>query len=173
MPGDTPFKRPDTEDQGLKGFNYKSEPSSHQRGYKLKPSTPEIRVFAKANVHIHLIGGCDKPRNHGFTIHGHSWQEWPYLGNNSPQMSSQGGISSGFVKTFAFKANSRKGNYMYRSGVLKYAVEQGLWGILRVRPRRILISVPADITPAVVASATLLGLFVRWFIIKKQHKSKG
>ena len=132
MPGDLGENLPDTEDQGLKGFNYKSEPTSHARGFDFKPATPLIKVNAEADVQIHLIGACDKPRNHSFTIHGHSWKEWDYLNNTSPQMSSEGGITSGFVKTYKFKANSQKGNYMYRSGVLKYAVEQGLWGILKV-----------------------------------------
>lgn len=133
MPGDPGEALPDTEDQGLKGFNYKSEPTSHTRGYDIKPATPIIKVKAESDVQIHLIGACDKPRNHSFTIHGHSWKEWDYWHDQiSPQMSSEGGITSGFVKTFKFTANAEKGSYMYRSGVLKHAVEQGLWGILKV-----------------------------------------
>ncbi len=132
IPGDPGEGLPDTEDQGLKGFSYKSEPNSHARGYNFEPATPTIKVKTEANVQLHLMGACDKPRNHSFTIHGHSWKEWDYLNNTSPQTSSEGGITSGFVKTYKFTANCKKGSYMYRTGVLKYAVEQGLWGILKV-----------------------------------------
>ncbi|MDQ3748832.1 MAG: multicopper oxidase domain-containing protein [Acidobacteriota bacterium] len=133
MSGDLGEDLPDTEDQGLKGFNYRSEPTSHARGYVNKPATPVVRVKKNAKVQLHLIGACDKPRNHSFTIHGHSWREWEHWDDSqSPQVSSEGGISSGFVKTLKFKANADNGYYMYRTGVLKYVVEQGLWGVLRV-----------------------------------------
>lgn len=133
FPADPGEETPDTEDQGLKGFNYGSEPTSHLRGYKFAPATPIIKVEANANVQIHMVGACDKPRNHTFTLHGHSWKEWEHLHHiDSPRMSSEGGISSGFVKTYRFNANDSLGNYMYRSGVLKYVVEQGLWGVLQV-----------------------------------------
>lgn len=133
MPADLGEGLPDTEDQGLKGVNYKSEPTSFERGFAFRPETPIMTVKVNATLQMHLLGACDKPRNHSFTIHGHSWDEWLYPDmNNSPQMSSMGGISSGFAKTFQFKANGVKGKYMYRSGVLKYVVEQGLWGVINV-----------------------------------------
>lgn len=133
FPGDLGEGLPDTEDQGLKGFNYRSEPTSHARGYDFKPATPVIRVKTKADVQLHLVAACDKPRNHSFTIHGHSWKQWEYwIDPKSPQLSSESGITSGFAKTLKFKANDKEGYYMYRSGVLKYVVEQGLWGIIRV-----------------------------------------
>lgn len=132
IPSDLGEDKPDTEDQGLKGFNYRSEPNSHERGYAFTPSTPVFKVKPEANVKLHLVGACDKPRNHSFTLHGHSWKEWEYLGEKSPEMSSTSGVTSGFVQTYYFTANKTPGDYMYRSGVLKYDVEQGLWGIMRV-----------------------------------------
>lgn len=132
IPGDLGEDKPDTEDQGLKGFNYRSEPNSHERGYAFTPCTPVFKVKPEANVKLHLVGACDKPRNHSFTLHGHSWKEWEYLGEKSPEMSSTSGVTSGFVQTYYFTANKTPGDYMYRSGVLKYDVEQGLWGIMRV-----------------------------------------
>ena len=133
FPGDVGENLPDTEDQGLKGFNYKSEPSSHARGYKFQPSTPVINLKANDILHLHLFGACDKPRNHSFTLHGHSWPEYSYLGANSPQLSAESGITSGYAKTLRIVGNAQPGKYMYRSGVLKYAVEQGLWGILNIK----------------------------------------
>jgi hypothetical protein len=122
----------DEEDQGLKGYNYRSEPSSHSRGYAFTPSTPLIQVKPGERLRLHLLGACDRPRQHSFTLHGHGWQEWPYLGDLSPWMSSTSGITSGTVNTFHIAVRSQIGDYMYRSGVLKWVVEQGMWGLMRV-----------------------------------------
>lgn len=122
----------DEEDQGLKGYNYRSELSSHARGYAFTPSTPLIQVKPGERLRLHVLGACDRPRQHSFTLHGHSWQEWPYAGNQSPWMSSTSGITSGSVNTFNVVVRSQVGDYMYRSGVLKWVVEQGMWGLLRV-----------------------------------------
>jgi len=122
----------DEEDQGLKGYNYRSEPSSHARGYAFTPSTPLIQVKPGERLRLHLLGACDRPRQHSFTLHGHSWEEWPYLVNLSPQMASTSGITSGTVDTFHVVVRRQVGDYMYRSGVLKWVVEQGMWGLMRV-----------------------------------------
>jgi hypothetical protein len=47
-------------------------------------------------------------------------------------MSSTSGITSGTVNTFHIAMRSQSGDYMYRSGVLKWVVEQGMWGLMRV-----------------------------------------
>ena len=130
--GDPGENELDDEDQGLKGFNYRSEPSSHARGYAFTPSTPLIQVEAGARLQLHLVGACDRPRQHSFTLHGHGWKEWPYLGSLSPWMSSTSGITSGTINTFNLLVRSQVGDYMYRSGVLKWVVEQGMWGLMRV-----------------------------------------
>ncbi|MFM7641573.1 MAG: multicopper oxidase domain-containing protein [Cyanobium sp.] len=122
----------DDEDQGLKGFNYRSEPSSHARGYGFTPSTPLIQVNPGDRLRLHVLGACDRPRQHSFTLHGHSWQEWPHLGSLSPWMASTSGITSGTVHSFDVEVRSEAGDYMYRSGVLKWVVEQGMWGLMRV-----------------------------------------
>jgi hypothetical protein len=160
-PMDVPSKsgpKPDTEDQGQKAFNYRSErldlafedmkickdedghdqdPNVHDRKGWFKgftPATPTFLVPTKSNVAVRFVCAADKPRNHGFTLHGHGWKEWPHTNGMSPVVSSEGGISVGTARTYAFKANSQPGDYLYRSGVLKWAVAQGLWGILRLRP---------------------------------------
>jgi hypothetical protein len=79
-----------------------------------------------------VLGACDRPRQHSFTLHGHSWQEWPHLGSQSPWMASTSGITSGTVHSFDVVVRSEAGDYMYRSGVLKWVVEQGMWGLMRV-----------------------------------------
>jgi manganese oxidase len=96
------------------------------------PPTPTFVVPAGSNVKFHLVCAADRPRNHSFTIHGHSWQEYPHRGDLSPVIAAEPAISSGTVRTFSFQANQDTGDYLYRSGITKWAISQGLWGILRV-----------------------------------------
>jgi manganese oxidase len=100
--------------------------------FKLPPATPTFVVPSGADVDFHLVCAADRPRNHSFTIHGHSWREYPHRLENSPVISAEPAISSGWTRTFSFKANADNGDYLYRSGVTKWAIAQGLWGILRV-----------------------------------------
>jgi hypothetical protein len=48
-------------------------------------------------------------------------------------VSAESAITSGSVRTFEFTPTT-PGDHAYRSGVLKWAVPQGMWGILRVDP---------------------------------------
>ncbi|HEY0158432.1 MAG TPA: multicopper oxidase domain-containing protein [Thermoanaerobaculia bacterium] len=171
----------DTEDQGHKAFNYRSErldrafcerpecdehpkdeddchchnPDTpphgeplpfHRRNGQLEwftrsygpqpfvPATPTFAVPAGSNVAVRFVGAADKPRNHGLTIHGHYWLRWTQnQGFARELVSSEGGLSTGTARTYEFTANAVPGDYLYRSTVLKWAVAQGLWGILRVK----------------------------------------
>lgn len=75
---------------------------------------------------------ADKPRNVGFGIHGHEWREQP--GDPySRIIPMQGGISIGNTFQMELKDGaSCAGDYLYRSGSLKWDVESGMWGIFRV-----------------------------------------
>ncbi len=144
IPGDMGIGSvPDTEDQGQKAFNYRSERLDRtflqhrasmiaEQWFHPDPATPVFTVPAGSDVSLRLICAADKPRNHSFTLHGHAWREWPHRGIASPVVSSEGALSSGTVRSYDFTANATPGDYLYRSGVLKWAVAQGLWGILRV-----------------------------------------
>lgn len=133
----------DYEDQGQKGFNYRSENfknrfNTHSNplySFSSKihkdPSTPILEAYAEENISIRLLMPSDKPRNHSFVLHGHTWKAQskdPY----SPDIWSQGAISIGSVYDIKFTANSYAGDYVYRSGAFRWAVEQGMWGILRI-----------------------------------------
>lgn len=158
MPGDMGEVGPDTEDQGHKAFNYRSarlddafktmmpckdedgnvqHPNMHDRaGWKwfaADPPTPVFNVACGAAVEVKLVCAADKPRNHNFTIHGHSWLEFPHRGTQSVRHSAVDGLATGAARTLAFTANAEAGDYLYRSGVLKWSLAQGLWGILRVK----------------------------------------
>lgn len=55
------------------------------------------------------------------------------MGDRSPRVASESALSCGTVRTYEFnKTANQPGDYMYRSGVLKWSVTQGLWGLLRV-----------------------------------------
>ncbi|WP_223285039.1 multicopper oxidase domain-containing protein [Hymenobacter qilianensis] len=102
----------DHEDQGQKGYNYRSEPADPEwRDGKLlskhSPATPIFRVPVRSTVHLHLLGACDKPRNHSFTVHGVAWPEWRFLSPTHRRwVSSEGAISAGTVRTFAFSPST-------------------------------------------------------------------
>jgi hypothetical protein len=132
--------QPDHEDRGQKGFNYRSEPTGPHAGpdngaswlNKSPIATPVWTVPVNRTVRFHLVGAMDKPRNQSFTIHGVAWEEWRFLGaGNGPVVASESAISCGTVRTFLFTPKY-PGDHAYRSGVLKWSVVQGLWGVLKV-----------------------------------------
>lgn len=134
----------DYEDQGQKGFNYRSEQLANRMAkndnplFALSskvhgdPSTPILEAYAGEDVAIRLLMPGDKPRNHSFVLHGHTWRE---QSNDplSPMVWSKGAISVGNVQNIYFTANSTPGDYAYRSGEFRWSVEQGMWGILRIK----------------------------------------
>ncbi len=135
----------DTEDQGQKGFNYRSE--RYENRLKMHndlssvmdscihgdPATPLFKAYVGDKVKIRLIMPADKPRNVGFVIHGHSWRQQD-TDPLSPIVSTAGAISVGNVFNYTLKngANCLPGDYCYRSGSFRWDVEQGMWGIFRV-----------------------------------------
>ena len=136
------------EDQGQKGFNYRTEPlgpvfdpQGHSyTALREDPATPVWCVHQGAEVRLHLVGADDKPRHRSFTIHGVAWPEerfGPPAGPR-PMVSSESAITAGTVRTLEFTApsptdaDSEPRDYAYRSGVLKWDVAQGLWGLIRV-----------------------------------------
>lgn len=135
----------DTEDQGQKAFNYRSE-RYENRLEKNKdltkvmdscvhgdPATPLFKAYTGDNVKIRLIMPADKPRNIGFVIHGHSWRQQD-KDPLSPIVSTAGAISVGNVFNYTIYGGTNKlpGDYCYRSGSFRWDVEQGMWGILRL-----------------------------------------
>ena len=139
---------PDHEDTGEKGYNYRSErffnrlqryPIIHKIfNSKIHgdPATPILKAYTGEAVTIRLIMPGDKPRNVSFLLHGHQWS----LQTDNPLsnfISVQGAISVGGVYNIKLDngASQYPGDYLYRSGSLKWDVESGMWGIFRVIPR--------------------------------------
>lgn len=153
----------DPEDQGQKGFNYRTEPfrnrlsgrepvhhnrdnplhgddlanvfSSHAHG---DPATPIFRAYAGDPVRVRVLQGQDKPRQHSFGQHGHAWRSQP--GNDLSRLEgNSGGISvSRNLNVLLPSAGGpfgEPGDYRYNCSVLFHHTSGGLWGITRVYRR--------------------------------------
>ncbi len=138
-------ERLDFEDQGQKGFNYRAErfenrlkvdPRVHLVMSSLVHGDPETPVFLSYPgdpVRIRLLMPADKPRNHCFVLHGHSWRA-QFSDPFSNIISAQGAISVGNVFNIHLEggASCFPGDYAYRSGLFRWDLELGMWGIFRV-----------------------------------------
>lgn len=135
----------DFEDTGEKGYNYRSERFANRlkRDRRISkifssrvhgdPATPVFHSFTGERTIFRTVMPADKPRNVGFCIHGHVWKEQP-KDAYSRIIPLQGGISIGNTFNMELKGGaSCPGDYLYRSGSLKWDVESGMWGIFRVR----------------------------------------
>lgn len=134
----------DAEDTGEKGYNYRSERFENRlkRDRRISkvfssrvhgdPSTPLFKAYTGDRVIFRTAMPADKPRNTGFTMHGHLWKEQP-KDPFSRVIPLQGAISIGNRFDMELKNGaSCPGDYLYRSGSFKWDVESGMWGIFRV-----------------------------------------
>lgn len=139
---------PDHEDTGEKGYNYRSERFFNRlqrvpvisKIFDSKvhgdPATPVLQSYIGQRVVIRFIMPADKPRNISFALHGHRWKAQP----DDPftrTISIQGAISVGNVFNIEPERTNFPGDYLYRSGSLRWDVESGMWGIFRVMKRNI------------------------------------
>lgn len=134
----------DHEDTGEKGYNYRSERFANRlkRDERISkvfssrvhgdPATPVYKAYTGEKVVFRTIMPADKPRNTGFAVHGHMWQEQPE-NPYSRVIPLQGAISIGNKFDMELQQGaSCPGDYLYRSGSFKWDVESGMWGIFRV-----------------------------------------
>lgn len=143
---------PDFEDQGSRGFNYRNERFSHRidnldEVYRVfsstegEPSTPLFKAYPGDPVTIRFAFPADRARAHAFAIHGHKFLR-SKDDVNSSIISVRGELSVGSSKDFhlfygAGGLLNTPGDYMYRSGNIRWDVELGLWGIMRVLDKQI------------------------------------
>lgn len=134
----------DHEDTGEKGYNYRSERFQNRlendprisKVFSSKvhgdPATPVYKAYTGERVVFRTMMPADKPRNTGFAVHGHMWREQPE-NPYSRVIPLQGAISIGNKFDMELENGaSCPGDYLYRSGSLKWDVESGMWGIFRV-----------------------------------------
>ncbi|MEV7624915.1 multicopper oxidase domain-containing protein [Actinoplanes sp. NPDC089786] len=127
-PGDDP------EDAGQKGINYGTA-LAHPRDVLScdTPPTPIWPARVGDRLWLRLLGAADKPRNHSFTVHGMSWPAAPWV-PDGPVEAALSGLTTGYARTLEMRAGSA-GDHAYRSCAFRWAVEGGVWGIIRVAPR--------------------------------------
>jgi manganese oxidase len=164
----------DSEDSGQKAFNYRTEPMWKRLGFAPDatlettrtfdftnavsntqvggdPVTPLFAVRAGTPVRFRLLHPGGNQRNNVFQIHGHIWEEQPFvagstvLGSNplSEWKGSQEGIGPTSHFNFLLKNGAGggfnvPGDYLYRDQA-SFQFDGGLWGIFRVfegRPPR-------------------------------------
>ncbi|MBQ8233731.1 MAG: multicopper oxidase domain-containing protein [Lachnospiraceae bacterium] len=139
----------DAEDTGEKGYNYRAERFANRlavddRIHKVfsskvhgDPATPVLRSYPGDRVILRTMMPADKPRNVGFAVHGHMWKEQP-TDPFSRVIPLQGAISIGNRFDMELEGGAYcPGDYLYRSGSLRWDVESGMWGIFRVVKRGI------------------------------------
>ena len=168
----------DPEDSGQKAFNYRTEPVWFRKGYKPQTPLDQTRTFQFAKVFANgQVGGDPETpvftaqpgepvrfrllhpggaqRNHVFHLHGHDWQQTPYVSGDTDPIDPPEEVGStelGF-NPFSYYEGARmgfgptchddallgaaggtmqvQGDYMYRDAV-SFHLDGGLWGIFRV-----------------------------------------
>jgi hypothetical protein len=84
----------DAEDAGQKGINYRSALLRSRTMLRDdQPPTPVWKSPPGEEVWIRLIGACDKPRNHTFTVHGVNRAVAPWQ-PNSPHEGALSGLTA-------------------------------------------------------------------------------
>lgn len=122
----------DPEDAGQKGINYRSALVRKAAGLAVEtPATPIFTAYSGERIWVRLIGAADKPRNHTFTLHGMAWPAAPWL-THGPWTDSLSGLTAASAHDLVVSAANR-GDHAYRNGMFRWAVSQGMWGIIRVK----------------------------------------
>ncbi len=142
------FQLEDFEDQGSRAFNYRAERFKHRLAQNPDiskvfsslvhgdPATPLFLAYAGDPVVIRFTFPADRARAHSITFHGHKWLE-DDDDVNSRVTSIEGQIAVGYADDFALKYGAGgylnlPGDYLYRSGLIRWDIELGVWGIMRV-----------------------------------------
>ena len=147
--GDDEF---DTEDQGMKGYNLRSEPFYNR--LKQVPiignvfssttndlcdiSTPIFYAHTNDPITVKLLMPAEKPRATTFYVHEHEHHS-ESENINSPVIGVDGAITIGdsFKKELIGGATNgigQMGDYMYQSANITWDIESGMWGIIHIMP---------------------------------------
>lgn len=141
----------DTYDFGSRGFNYRTERlinrllnhpdledlfSSKVHG---DPSTPLFESYPGDPVTIRLVNPSERRRTHTFHLHGHYWNS-DDKDLTSQIKSIEGQITTGHTVDLPLHYGAGSlynfpGDYMYRAGGIRWDIEQGIWGIMRVHDK--------------------------------------
>ncbi len=123
------------EDRGQKAINLRS---AHLRPDRPSladgdPPTPLLECDPGDRIRLHLVVAGDFPRNHSFHVHGQTWPMQDHL--TTPRVGAVGALSVGSVRVLDGVAPG-PGDYAYRTGAFRWALSEGVWGLIRVRGGR-------------------------------------
>ncbi|WP_078544056.1 multicopper oxidase domain-containing protein [Litchfieldia alkalitelluris] len=138
----------DTYDYGSRGFNYRTERlinrfREHPELSDLfsskvfgDPATPVFEAYPGEPVTVRLTNPAERRRAHTFHLHGHYWKS-DSRNIDSRVQSFVSHIVAGDTDDLPLIGGAGgvlnlPGDYMYRSGNIRWDIEQGMWGILRV-----------------------------------------
>jgi manganese oxidase len=140
----------DSYDNGSRGFNYRSERLINRFIQKANledlfssdvfedPATPLLEAYPGDPVTIRLVNPSERRRTHSFHLHGHYWNV-DEQDISSSVRSVEGRIVAGHASDLALYNGAgglyhNTGDFMYQSANIRWDLEQGMWGILRVHP---------------------------------------
>ncbi|QOR68034.1 multicopper oxidase domain-containing protein [Cytobacillus suaedae] len=145
---EAPAEIGDTYDEGSRGFNYRTErlinrfrehpDLSDLFSSKVfsDPATPVFEAYPGDPVTIRLVTPAERRRTHTFHLHGHYWRTdknsedlgiESFVGENVMGSKVNLDLIGGAGSIFNFP-----GDYMYRAGNIRWDIELGMWGIMRV-----------------------------------------
>ncbi|MDP2872261.1 MAG: multicopper oxidase domain-containing protein [Bacillota bacterium] len=140
----------DFEDSGHRAVSYRTEFLSHRLAQNPDialafssrvhgdPATPLLLAELGEPVTVHMMFPSDKPRNHSLALHGHRWRR-DWTSPDAPRTSIVGAVSVGSASSWMLEGGAgglarAAADYMYRSGSIRWDIEYGVWGLMRVLP---------------------------------------
>jgi manganese oxidase len=151
LPEPEPDEEVDTYDFGSRGFNYRTERLINRyREHPVlsdlfsskvfgDPATPLFEAYPGEPATVRLTIPSERRRAHTFHIHGHNWK-FDSRDLDSRVVSVVGHLIAGATENLPLIGGAGgtfnyPGDYMYRSGNIRWDIEQGMWGIIRVHDR--------------------------------------
>ncbi|MDT8861057.1 multicopper oxidase domain-containing protein [Alkalihalobacillus sp. MEB130] len=138
----------DTYDQGSRGFNYRTERLINRYTERFiindwassitfrDPATPVFEAYAGEPTIVRLAVPAERRRSHTFHLHGHYWRrDREDVDSAFRSTEGQNIIGHKLDARLAYGAGGLygfPGDYMYRSGNIRWDIELGMWGIMRV-----------------------------------------
>ncbi|MCL6581982.1 MAG: copper oxidase, partial [Firmicutes bacterium] len=146
-----PVEEIEPEDQGMRAFNYRSEPFENrarepvpQNIYDVfssrvhgDPATPVVLAHVGDPLTFQLMVPADLSRAHGFTLDGHLLRKVSQdILSQVICASNADTIGEGAPTVFLYGAgpSGKPGDYLFHGTLIRWDVELGMWGILRVLP---------------------------------------
>ncbi|WP_026672624.1 multicopper oxidase domain-containing protein [Alkalihalobacterium bogoriense] len=141
----------DTYDQGSRGFNYRTERliNRYTEQFTIQdwassftfgdPATPVFEAYPGEPTTVRLVVPAERRRTHTFHIHGHYWRrDREDVDSKFRSVEGQNIIGHKLDARLVGGAGGLynfPGDYMYRSGNIRWDIELGMWGIIRVHEK--------------------------------------